>query len=452
MNQSLLFFNINEFGYLPLIERLIGEGFSIVANDSVLLNEAAAAGVDVRPFHEATPGNISMIVDQELGRILNAVAKGIKLSTIQAAFASPHGQFLTHTGQDFFLSFQQLATQGVSLIETLGRWLETKKIGLLVVGAEGPNERTMIRYAQTKSIPTLLLDSLEAPWHTDDTGFAPISEHIATLGPATELSLRKNAEVKACIFAAGLPHFDGYIDADSRWTPGEARERLGLKQSMPTVLACPDAPDFSKVTFPGQAQKLLTFNQTLIHSLCSMGVDVQLVVLPDSAETGCMALSEHELTRLEDSYKNWISKRGLSEVQVVRKSTPELMQAVDVVVTFGQKTTVLEALLSRRPVIVTECQGNSKSLLGHNTPVTFLEDRQSLSALLHPILNNPEAISPSSQVPPELLASQDRGATERLYELILDLTSGKYSRAESINGLACMENPILSQLYEQIAL
>jgi len=230
--------------------------------------------------------------------------------------------------------FAKKIHEAMQLINTSLRIIELEKPEILISVNDVRNiERAMIFSANSKSIPTLLVQ--HGVINNNSTPEYGAASNIAIFGEFTKNILLKRGISKKKIVITGNPLFDKLINFT--YNKKEILKKLELNPAKKIIVfASQPLPDLEerKRIFIAVTEVLKT-----IH-------DVQIVVKPHPAE-------------MEDFYKNIDIPNTADSVIITKKvDLYGLLYSCDLLIT-GFSTTALEAMILNKPVITVNFSGKS---------------------------------------------------------------------------------------------
>jgi glycosyltransferase involved in cell wall biosynthesis len=229
-----------------------------------------------------------------------------------------------------------------------------------------------------------------------------LPDYFCVSGPRSESLWRESMKAKKKIVVTGQPRFDILARANTVYDEHEIRKKFGLASDKKTLLW---------VTDSGLPLEEKRRNISVVYNTINLLKNLQLIIKPHPAEDQLFAYSENK------TYVPIMVKGNASMA--------ELLFGCDAMMT-KSSTTVLEAAILRKPVIVLNLSGKPDALPYVEEGVAVGVYREvDLASAIQNVLYNTEVrerlLEEQSKFAYENAYVQDGKASERVAELILQM-------------------------------
>ena len=439
MSPSILFVDMNDL-FLPLIRAVAEQGFHPILTGT-MAQDAQKMGLHCSAFESFAPPDVQTRAQQNTIRIAESLTQALKLPQVQKAFSSPVGNFMPHTGEQFFRRLLELLPEEIAVSEAFEALLQQRQLALIVLRTEKvPFERTIIRHAARHGIPTLqiahaMVAGLVAPV-AGEYDRSLDSDYIAVFGKrAFDLLVKMGVEPKR-IFITGSPYWDMFYSPEVQIDRQHACRQLKLEPEKPVVLFCTSYANASSAFYPSWVRQLAMIHRSVVQAVRQVNPSIQLIVRLHPSELGRAEMPPEEELALRtglpeqttlQAYKNWLAKEGISQVFISREHKIEAIRAADVVIVEGVSTIIPEVMMFQRPVIATPLSILKNRIYTTQDGIAMVDDLAQLPDLLGNLLSNPsqreEMVQRQNEALPEFNYGNDGRACERLTELIVRLAT-----------------------------
>ena len=431
MRKCVLFFDVGNPAYIPLIKAVGERGFTLIMNGTGLREQLQSSGLSILPFEGFVPAEIQPRVTATVRQIGEQLAKALEGPNIKGVFLSPIGDFLGYTGQAFFDQLFSLLGAEIWSIETFESLISQCHVSLVVMGCDNsPAQRALVKAAAGFKIPTLQL-AHGIPGELNDGVAGEMSDlysdFVAAFGQIHQTRLVENNISRERVFLTGSPLWDPLYTQEASISQEQARRLLNLDPNRPVVLFCTSYADGSSPYFPGMCRGLFDLHQAVLQAVCQVGPDVQLIVRPHPNELGRAKSSEKEISWLDQAYGDWSSKRHHLTVRLIRDNKIESIRAADLVMT-GPSNLVYEAMILQRPVmVVPRLSEGEDTTIAEDQGVRVVRDQTQIPYVLKELLESPsvreEIVKRQNVALPEINHGHDGRATDRVAALVEKLAT-----------------------------
>ncbi|NOZ28643.1 MAG: glycosyltransferase [Chloroflexi bacterium] len=432
MSGEILFFDVHNPEYLPLIRSVADRGVSLIMSTSPLSRQLLEARVSVRVWESFIPADAQARLHREISRIANGLPRALEDPAVQQAFSSPLGQFLPRTGERFFQRLVSLLASEIMTLEILENVFQQSDLRLIVLGYDNNHaQRAIVRYAAQHGVPTLQLAHAMygklIHFRYAANMYTLYADYVAVFGERARRDMIALGTDPERILVTGAPHWDHLYAPEARIGAEEARQRLGLDPHRPVVLLCMGYADGSSAFFPAIMKRLLAAQQATIQAVRHLGEDVQLVVRPHPGELGRGTLSPGEREGLLQAYGDWVGRHGVRLALLSRDQKIEAIRAADVVIAMGSSSIIPEVMILQRPVVMLPWFDRDDHTFTERDGVVIVNEDQQLTQVLSELLGDPDRrkamVERQNAALPDLNYRNDGKATERTAEAIMKLAT-----------------------------
>jgi hypothetical protein len=236
--ESILFYDISDPVYLPVVKAASLNGFIPVINQPKLARLARASGIMHMSLEQFVPADIQTQINQHISQIGDGLCQVLQTHAASQTFSSSLGNFLPHS-QAFFNQLIHLLPGEITAIETLENLMANTRVCLIVLGCDNsPTQRALIQLASQKGIPTLLL-AHGITWTPQPLAkvagemFTLFADYVASYGQRAKDILVALGNAPERIMLTGAATWDTYYLPEARMDRRTARRTLGLDPDNP---------------------------------------------------------------------------------------------------------------------------------------------------------------------------------------------------------------------------
>lgn len=433
MRPCVLLLDVSGQGYVPVVRSLAERGISVVMNGTATALQARAEGVPVRPLY--VPPSANAVVNRQLSRIAGELGPQLERPDVLAAFSSPLGDFLPHTGSAFFQQMIQLVGLEISVLETLESLtaecrLRGEELRLIVLAADNhAHQRALVLGARRHGIPTLQLahgsQFVQSTVRIAGEMHTVYADRVASFARRDRDVLTALGNDPERIHLTGSPAWDHLYRRDARMTREEARRRLGLDPGRQVVLFCTSYAEGSSAFYGRICRRLARMYSAVLAASAHPELDFQLIVRPHPAELARVPLGAEVESRVLASHAAWLADRAGPGACLLRDRKEEAIQAADLVVVGTASTLLTEAMILERPSVVLPLFPEDDHRFLARGGVEVLDDENALPSLVASLLGDTqrldELVGRQNMLLPELNEGNDGRAAERVADLIAEL-------------------------------
>ncbi len=429
MKPSILFFDVGNPGYLPVIRDVSSRGFDLILTEPRLIRALVGDGIAAASWDSFVRPETHVTVQREMTRISNDLADALSDPDAQTAFSGRFGSFLPHTGQAFFNHAMELIANEILIIESFETLIQATDLKLVVFGCDNNHvQRALVAAARQHGVPTLqMAHGIYYQRSADIAGETSrlYSDYIAVYGETPKqlyIALGNDADR---VLVTGAPLWDSFYDPANRIEQDDARARLGLDPSRPVLMSFPSYNEGVHAHHAIESFRNIEVQESILHAVASMHPQPQLLVRPHPLENHNPDLRSNSDQALEDAYLDWARSFGVSDVRILRDQKIEAIRAADIAIVEEESTVIPELMiLDTSMVVITPLPmtGPYTEEIG----ISVAND-QNLASTLRDLLENPahraelRARYPESL--PRLNHLNDGRASERMVEAIVKLAS-----------------------------
>ena len=436
MSGSVLFFDVFDPGYLPLIDAVARKGFLPIMNATSLAEQARARGLQVCPWQASIPAEIIPHVQREVDRITNGLTGALEDSAVRETFSSRLGGVLSYSGDAFFGQLFAVLADQIAALDIFDALTRQHDLRLIVLGCDNSHvQRALVACARRRGIPSLqLAHGIYAPLRVPVAGelHRIYADYLAAFGERGRDILVRLGNSPERILLTGAPTWDHLYAPQAQIDRREARRYLGLDPERHTVLFCGSYSDGSSGFFLAAARQLTAIYRRVIGATLRLGPDIQLIVRPHPREFRRVNLSCQDRARLIDDHINWLARRGARDVRVLEDHKVECIRAADVVIVGGPSTVIPEAMILGRPVVMFPFAHQVPPVYSNRDGIVVVEETDLFPEMLSSLLGDPSRragmVRAQNAVLPVLNHGNDGRASERVMAIIEDLAARSPSR------------------------
>ena len=441
MKSSILFFDVCNPAYIPLIKAVRERGFPIVMNACGLRNHLQETGVQLLPFEDFIQTDITSRVGKATDDVVTKLVQALRVPGMNSAFSSPLGDFLGHTGHEFFKKLSSLIGAEICSVEAFESLVPQCQVSLVVLGCDNsPVQRALVKAADRFKIPTLQL-AHGIPTKSSYGVAGEMSDlyanFLAAFGEIHRMRLTENHVSRERIFLTGSPLWDSLYTQRVSISKEDACRVLGLDPGRPVVLFCTSGTNGSSPYFPGKCRNLFSLHRDVLQAVHRIGPEVQLLVRPHPNELGRARYSERDLEWLDQAYQQWAVTHHQVNVRLVRDKKIECIRAADVMITVPSNV-ISEAMILERPVITVPLLFKEDGTMSEEYEGTrVVRDKTQIYHVLKELLDRPSAreeiVKRQNAVMPDVNYGHDGKATDRVRGSCGKISNSDLDRPASIS-------------------
>ncbi len=429
MRDCLLFFDVHNPDYLPLIRAVVEEGFTPIMTGGVLAEECRREGMYLISWESYTPKDFPALAKGEMERLATELGQAFLAPEVRQAFVGRRGDLLRYICNSFINQLVQILHMEIGVIETWQALWRRHRPRLIVLGCDNsPSQRTLVLAAKETGIPTLQLahGMLGPSWgRVAGEMHTLYARYLAAYGRRSRNFLVSQGNQAERIFLTGAPLWDQFYRAESRIDRLEARRRMGLEPHRPVVMLTTSYVDGSSAFFSAIARRYQAIHEAVLRAVGCMGGGVQLLVRPHPNEVGRLSLPPQQIALLDQAYLDYLAEHHGLQVRLCRSHKMEAIRAADVIVVSGQSSVIPEAMILERPVVSLPLFPEEARTFGREDGVIIAAEDEKLPEVLDKLLSDAglreEVRRQQQEALPDINEGHDGCASERVRSLIVEL-------------------------------